>query len=331
MPINMGKIWGIMVYLSHNMWRKKDTKLDFEDEAWEEILKISAEAGMNTILLDVGDGVQFGSHPELAVEGSWTRQRVRAEVKKAKAMGLDIVPKLNFSTTHDFWLGEYARMISTKYYYTVCRDLIREVYELFDHPKYIHLGLDEENLGMMKNMELAVCRGGDLIWHDVQFLLDCVRETGATPWIWWDYLMENPEKFREKIGNQNLVLSPWYYDALREDHYTLVEDCKYFKEYYQSLNLQYVEEDPVKVNFRAQAFPAAKDGFRLVPCASTVWECEYNTPDLVEYFHGGSPDESIAGYLTAPWKRTKMENMDIFRESVRLLAEARDKFYPEEA
>ena len=33
----------------------------------------------------------------------------------------------------------------------------------------------------------------------------------------------------EKIGNQNLVLSPWYYDALREDHYTLVEDCKYFK------------------------------------------------------------------------------------------------------
>ena len=149
----MGKIWGIMVYLSHNMWRKKDTKLDFEDEAWEEILKISAEAGMNTILLDVGDGVQFGSHPELAVEGSWTRQRVHSEVKKAKAMGLDIVPKLNFSATHDFWLGEYARMISTKYYYTVCRDLIREVYELFDHPKYIHLGLDEENLGMMKDMD----------------------------------------------------------------------------------------------------------------------------------------------------------------------------------
>ena len=37
-------------------------RLDFEDEAWEQILKISAEAGMNTILLDVGDGAAGHVH-----------------------------------------------------------------------------------------------------------------------------------------------------------------------------------------------------------------------------------------------------------------------------
>lgn len=332
----MGKIWGIMVYLSHNMWQKKDTKLDFEDEAWEQILKESAKAKLNTILLDVGDGVQFGSHPELEIEGAWTRQRVRAEVKKAKAMGLDIVPKLNFSTTHDFWLGEYARMISTKYYYNVCRDLIREVYELFDHPKYIHLGLDEENLDVMKGMELAVCRGGELIWHDVRFLLDCVRETGATPWIWSDYLFDHPEKFREKIGTEDILLSPWFYDALREEHYTLISSRQAAIDYYSQprfrhLNMTYVEEDPFAVKFREQALPAAKDGFHFVPCSSTWSKCKYNTPELVEYFHDGALDENIMGFMTAPWVRTKMENMDNFRESIRLLVEARKEFYPEEA
>ena len=324
-----------MVFLSHNMWQKKDTKLDFEDTAWEQILKESAEAGLNTILLDVGDGVRFTSHPELAIEGSWDLQRVQAELKKARAMGLRVIPKLNFSATHDFWLGEYERMVSTKYYYAVCRDLIREVYEIFDHPEYIHLGMDEENLDVMKGMELAVCRGGELIWHDLQFLLECVRETGATPWIWSDYLFDHPEKFREKIGTEDILLSPWYYDALREEHYTRIDSrpatiAYYNQERFRHLNLTYVEEDPFAVNFRKQALPAARDGFRFVPCSSTWSKCKYNTPELMEYFHDGAPDSGIAGFITAPWIRTKMENMEVFRESIQLLAEARKKFYPEE-
>lgn len=64
---------------------------------------------------------------------------------KASDLGIKLIPKLNFSATHDAWLGEYERMVSTKTYYTVCQDIINEIYEVFEHPDYIHLGMDEED------------------------------------------------------------------------------------------------------------------------------------------------------------------------------------------
>lgn len=60
---------------------------------------------------------------------------MRKEVERLRAMGFEVIPKLNFSTSHDVWLGDYSRMISTPTYYRVCRDLIEEVAEVFK-PKY---------------------------------------------------------------------------------------------------------------------------------------------------------------------------------------------------
>lgn len=327
------KMWAVLLYLSSNMWVKKAPVLDFDDEAWEQSLQSAAENGLNTILLDVGDGICFGSHPELAIEGSWSRTRVRREVKKASELGLTIIPKLNFSATHDFWLGEYERMVSTKTYYRVCRDLIHEVYDLFDGPRYIHLGMDEENKDHFDIQTLVVCRTGDLLWHDVQFLLDCVRETGATPWIWSDFLFDNPEDFHKHIGTEDLVLSPWNYNALREEHYTPIASRQAYVDYYgagqyKSMNITYVEEDPFLVRFREQAIPNAERGYVYIPCASTINHCPYNTPELVEYFRDKAPDDSVRGFITAPWKRTTMEYLSILLDSIQLLGEAKKTFYP---
>ena len=41
-------------------------------------------------------------------------------------------------------VGIYERMVSTPIYYQVCKDLIEEAYEMFDHPEFIHIGMDEE-------------------------------------------------------------------------------------------------------------------------------------------------------------------------------------------
>ena len=70
---------------------------------------------------------------------------MRAEVKRLREMGLEPIPKLNFSTCHDTWLGPYARMVSTPKYYEVAKDLIAETIELFDKPRLFHLGMDEED------------------------------------------------------------------------------------------------------------------------------------------------------------------------------------------
>ena len=330
----MRKMWAIMLYLSRNQWTKKEPEMTFEDTAWDEALKAAAEAGLNTILLDVGDGVRFGSHPELEIKGAWSRKRVKAELRKAAGMGLTIIPKLNFSALHDPWLGEYGNMVSTSAYYRVCRNLIHEVYDLFEQPEYIHLGLDEEDEDHIPADGLAVFRRGGLIWHDLRFFVDTVHETGATPWIWSDFLFRHPEDFRKHIGCDELILSPWMYNAVRREHWTPISSRPVYVEYYNSgkykaMNLTYVEEDPFIVRFMEQAMPGARDGYRYVPCVSTVNCCPYNTQDMVEYFRNEAPDEGVVGFITAPWKHTRMENMDEIRESIRLLKEAKEMFYPE--
>lgn len=333
------KMWSMLVQLSMNCQGFKfDTRLpfDFDDDVWETILKKSADSGINTIVLDLGDGVCYGSHPELANKGAWTRQRVRSEVKKARDMGITIIPKLNFSATHDLWLGEYGNMLTTPAYYKVCRDLINEVYDLFDCPDYIHIGMDEEDEDhFTKEFGLYICRFGEALWHDLQFLLDCVRDTGATPWMWTDCLFNYPEEFYEHIGTKDLILSPWYYHALREEHYTLISSGQEYIDYYsqekfKGQNLKYVEDDIFHTRFRDCALPNLKRGYTYVPCMSVYNHCQYNTPDVVEYFKTKAPENSIAGFITAPWCETTKENLPKFEESIRLLQKAREEFYPEE-
>ena len=43
-------------------------KMDHDDEAWEIIIKEAQACGINAILLDIGEGVRFESHPELRSE-----------------------------------------------------------------------------------------------------------------------------------------------------------------------------------------------------------------------------------------------------------------------
>ena len=332
----MRKMWGVMIQLSQNMWKEKAVKMDFDEEAWEKILEACAKAKLNTILLDVGDGVCFGSHPELEIEGAWSRQRVHKEVQRARNLGIAIIPKLNFSAYHDHWLGEYGKMVSTETYYKVCRDLIHEVYDMFEQPEYIHLGMDEEDAVHTPYEPLSICRTGVQLWHDLQYLFDCVRETGATPWIWSDFYMNDPEGFRENLGCEQMLLSPWYYNAIREEHYSLFEEHPYpyyfgYGPYKMMEKIKYVEDDPYLVKYRQVMLPGAKDGYKFVPCPSDVFHSPYCTQDLVEYFHDGAPDESIVGYLTAPWVRTKVDKLEAIFEAIDLLVEARAKYYPDEA
>ena len=41
---------------------------------------------------------------------------MRKELDRMRALGLEPLPKLNFSTCHDAWLKDYHRMISTPQY-----------------------------------------------------------------------------------------------------------------------------------------------------------------------------------------------------------------------
>lgn len=328
------KIWSILVHLSKHMWLKRYDTLPFEDAFWEYLLKEAEKVGINTIVLDVGDGIQFASHPEIAMNGAWTRKRVRQEVQRCKDLGIALIPKLNFATPHDMWLGEYSRMISTNIYYKVCNDLIKEVYELFDHPQYIHLGMDEEDARHVQNHPYAVFRQGELYWHDLNYLYDCVADTGAKPWVWSCPLYSHFEEYKKHVGVDDAVLSPWYYNAFRKEHWTPIESREEYVAYYNEgdyakLGIKFVEEDPYLANFREVTPNVVKEGYKLIPCASVFNRCDWNTHDLFEYFKNIAPDEQILGFMTAPWGTTQTteRNKQFWDESFKFFKEAKEKFY----
>ena len=106
-------IWGNLLHLSYNMWRDRPVKEDdprqgattyqpylrFDEKLWEELTKRMADVGMNLVVIDLGDGVQYESHPEIAVQNAWSVERLRKELARLRKLGLEPIPKLNFSAT----------------------------------------------------------------------------------------------------------------------------------------------------------------------------------------------------------------------------------------
>lgn len=336
------KIWSLLVYLSENQWQNKENygvkkPIRFCDDFWNYILEESAKCGINTIVLDVGDGIKFSSHPEIAAPGAWEKERVAKEVKKCRDLGISLIPKLNFSSAHDMWLGKYSRMISTDIYYKVCTDLIKETYELFEKPKYFHLGMDEENAQIVKNHQLAIYRQGDLLISDIKYLIDYTKSLGTMPWIWSSPLFAYPEKYMEIISPDDAIISPWHYNAIRKEHWTPIETRSEYVVYYNEgeyakMGIKFVEEDPFLVDVMNKAIPLSKHGYKYVPCASVFNRCDYNHNDLIEYFRDNMPDEQLLGFMSAPWMATvpEKENKLFYEETFKFYKEAKDKFYPQE-
>ena len=134
--------WGYLIHLGFNFWQEaKDAPDPYGDmvlksarsellcdrRVWTETTDFLAERGGNLLVIDLGEGLRYESHPELAVTGSWTAEELRKELARLRAKGITPIPKMNFSTAHDEWLGEYSRMVSTPKYYEVCKDLLEEV------------------------------------------------------------------------------------------------------------------------------------------------------------------------------------------------------------
>ena len=329
------KMWAVYMMLSHNMWWRKYSSLTeggFDENAYHGILEEMSQKGFNTVVLDVGDGVKYTSHPEISLPDAWDRKKVSEEIKRAADLGIKIIPKLNFSTTHDMWLGEYERMISTKIYYNLCRDLIEEVYEIFEGPEYIHLGMDEETEYNGHSLDYIVLRKRELIWHDINFYLDCVRNAGATPWLWADYLFDYPEEFRAHIKPDNLLLSPWQYASMYEEHFTPIANNQrdidyYWNGRYKGCGFTYIEDEPLCRKYREEAVPGMIDGYSYVPTVSNNLKNKYNTLDTLRWFKEKGIDDKLTGFMTAPW--VTVTNREEHTICMDYMKEARDIYYPE--
>lgn len=187
------KIRSALLHLGMSMWgnyrapgEKSDPKCQYartecptEPAVWNEITELMRKRRYNQAIIDLGGGVEFPSHPEITVKGSRSAQWMRDEVRRLADMGIEAIPKLNFAATHDAWMGIYERMLSTPKYYEVVRDLVNDAVEMFDHPRFVHLGLDEEDTDWQKRFSHVTVRRGEMWWQDFKFYLGCLEHHNA--------------------------------------------------------------------------------------------------------------------------------------------------------
>lgn len=298
-------VWGYLIHLGFNFWFDRlvpqwrdwsvSDHLICETDFWVEAVNRMAQKGINMAVIDLGEGIQYRSHPELAVKGSWSRAQLREELDRMRSLGIEPVPKLNFSATHDTWLGTYHRQVSTKAYYDVCSDLIAEVSELFNSPRFFHLGLDEEKAENQRDHEYAVLRKYELWWHDFNFLVNEVQKAGGRPWMWSDYLWDNEVDFFSHVPT-TVLQSNWYYG---EDFSTEVPRAKA----YNSLDIHGYDQIPTCSNYSTPA----------------------NFGKTVEYCQKHLSPDKLKGFLQTTWFPTKSSARGRHFAAINQVGHARDQ------
>ena len=280
-------IWAALFHMGMNMWDdyKAVDSLRFDEKVWRTLTGRMVEVGMNMVVIDLGEAIKYPSHPEIAVKGSWEIDRFRKELARLRAMGLEPIPKMNFSASHDVWLGEYHRMISTEPYYRVCSDLIRDVAEIFDHPRFLHLGFDEEFTELQGKYLYSVARQGDLWWHDFLWFVKETEKAGMRPWVWSDYAWHYHDVFYKRMP-RSVLQSNFYYSASFD-----METLKARSKTGRSIVMVKTYEE------------LDKAGFDQIPCGSN-WECDTNFAGTVARCRKVCAPERLKGFLMAPWFMT---------------------------
>ena len=117
-PPKVGDIRSVLLHLGTNMWtdrafteipeftRKHDPTVTLEDirnvdyhrfdeGCWRELTGLMAKRGLNQLVVDIGEGMVLPSHPELAVRGAWSPDRMREEIVRLNKLVYDTVQEQN--------------------------------------------------------------------------------------------------------------------------------------------------------------------------------------------------------------------------------------------
>ncbi len=319
-------IWAYYVQLSTHMWDDETAEKRFiylpqgstgelfsdyknnliEESAWDKLMKDLAEKHFNTVVIDLGDGVKWDSHPEICADNAWSKELLKKKLDEIRALGMTPIPKINFSACHDTWMKEYRRMVGSSVYLKFCEDLICEACELFDKPELFHLGLDEEcSEGCHSHSEAMVIRGTELLWHDYHFFMDVCRRNDARPWMWADYFWDRNELFVKNVPTDVLV-SNWYYNNFRP--YTQETWLTRSMDAYENLN---------------------KYGYDQVPTSSLVAGAISNPYETMINAKLKIDSNRLKGFMTAPWYSTTEVNLPMLKTEAHYFEYGRKLTFPE--
>ena len=296
-PAEDGFIWGNLLHLGMNMWcdwenpdplgygweetviRWPSGKVRADMSVWNAWTDAMANEKLNLAVIDIGEALVYPSHPELAAKGAFTPEQMRQEICRLRKLGIEAVPKLNFSGGHNRWLNDYRPMMGTEAYRRICVELIADVCEIFDRPRFFHIGYDEETVWHQSRFQHVIVRRGDVWWRDFLSVVDAVEKNGSRAWCFSDKIWHARDEFLKRMP-KSVVQCPWNYTP-DEKH----------PEYIRSV------EDMLSA------------GYEMIPDVgtfSTKGQNEIGTGEgerLVKRFINDYPRKQLLGFLLCSWAR----------------------------
>ena len=322
-------IWACLFHFGSHMWGDRQAvgekaksgslcgpcdHFRFDEGVWRRWTDAMVHGGTNMVVMDIGEGLVYPSHPELGIKGSWSADRLHEEVVRLKKLGLEPIPKLNFSTSHDIWLGDYQRMVSTPEYYKVCRDVIADLVEIFEKPRLFHIGYDEEAVVNQKKHDYMVLRQGELWWHDLLWFEKTIAGMGSRPWMWSDYIWWHREEFAKRMPKR-VLQSNWYYNSDKID-----------PKFHNAPATKEEIENRWDQRVWTAAFQWLEDAaFDQLPCGSN-YEIDSNFGAVVEWGRTHVPPARLKGFCMAPWILTMPPKLDVGLAAIDIVRRARAEF-----
>lgn len=200
---------------------------------------------MNSLVLCV-DQIQWKTNPKMAVPFSMSQTDVRQDVRFAKEHFMDAIPQIS-SLGHAEWAfcnkqnmdivedpdKPYVLCPSRKRTYEFLHKIFDEAINLFDHPKYLHIGHDEVAWGLAKFPNDPECKKStlpNLFLSNTLKLHDYLKKKGIGTMMWGDMMLAPgsapdacsvpEEKDAQLIRNSiphDVIITDWHYDISPSD------------------------------------------------------------------------------------------------------------------
>jgi hypothetical protein len=146
-------IRAFLLHIAHWGIKKRRWRTQFDLDVATEVVEALAEEGFTHVVIDCEDGVRYRSHPELTRPHTAPMGHLKTLAARARALGLDVIPKLNFAQSrwhrHNDWMrgpGElWHEHFDDEEYFEKAFRLIDELVEACEPKRYFHIGMDEDH------------------------------------------------------------------------------------------------------------------------------------------------------------------------------------------
>lgn len=207
-----------LMHLTHydpSWLKQKKTEKRFDLAVARECIRGVAAAGFNMLIIDIKDAVIYKSLPHLRKKYSVPVKELVELTELARGLGLEVVPKLNFSKSpehrHSHWLWEEQCPPDSPALWKQAFKAVDEVARLMK-PSMLHVGMDEDDT-----------RSPDEYRKALHFLYRELKKRKLRMMMWADcgHRWRPAERWKVlpaiKSLPRDVILMPWEYGSGRAD------------------------------------------------------------------------------------------------------------------